>query len=89
MINLYCKHNHKTKQLCPECKKLLEYSDNKIEKCPFLATKTFCSNCSVYCFNTEMREEIRIVMRYSGPRIIFHHPILALKHVYYSKIKNS
>ncbi len=28
-----------------------------------------------------MREKIRTVMRYSGPIMIFYHPITAIKHV--------
>ena len=28
-----------------------------------------------------MRNKIREVMRFSGPRMIFHHPILAIKHL--------
>ena len=28
-----------------------------------------------------MREKIRVVMRYSGPRMLFHHPILTIKHM--------
>jgi hypothetical protein len=27
-----------------------------------------------------MREQIRRVMRYSGPRMIIHHPVLAIWH---------
>ena len=30
--------------------------------------KTFCSNCTVHCYRPEMRERIRTVMRYAGPR---------------------
>ena len=29
-----------------------------------------------------MREKIRDVMRFSGPRMIFDHPIIAFRHVY-------
>ncbi len=87
MISLYCNHVHRTKNLCLDCKTLLDYCEKKIDKCPFMDTKTFCSECSVHCYNKDMREQIRTVMRYSGPRIIFYHPILAIKHVYYSKIK--
>ena len=29
----------------------------------------------------DMRNKIREVMRFSGPRMIFHHPILAIKHL--------
>ena len=28
-----------------------------------------------------MREKIREVMRFSGPRMIFHHPIMAVSHL--------
>jgi hypothetical protein len=27
-----------------------------------------------------MRERIRIVMRYSGPRMLYRHPILSIRH---------
>ena len=36
-----------------------------------METKTFCSNCRAHCYRLEMREEIRKVMRFSGPRMIF------------------
>ena len=32
-----------------------------------------------------MRERIREVMRFSGPRMIFHHPVMAVRHVIESK----
>lgn len=51
------------------------------DKCPFMDTKTFCSNCSVHCYKPEMREKIRKVMRFSGPRIILYHPIMAVRHM--------
>ena len=96
MIRLYCKGNHKDvlkdrenkkvseNQLCEECLELLEYSKNRSEKCPFMENKTFCNNCKVHCYSPYMREKIKDVMRYSGPRMIFHHPVMALQHVYYS-----
>ena len=28
-----------------------------------------------------MREKIRVAMRHSGPRMIFHCPVLAIKHL--------
>ena len=83
MIALYCSGNHKTKkgQLCPECAALSEYARQRSDKCPFMETKTFCSNCKVHCYKPEMREKIRAVMRYSGPRMMFHHPVTAICHV--------
>lgn len=32
-----------------------------------------------------MREKIRQVMRFSGPRMIFHHPVAAVRHVIETK----
>lgn len=86
MIALYCRKKHHSKNgLCTECSELDEYARMRSEKCPFMETKTFCSNCKVHCYNSEMREKIRTVMRFSGPRMIFHHPVAAIRHVIESK----
>lgn len=81
MIRLYCRKNHRTTDLCNECKALAEYASMRIDKCPFMETKTFCINCKVHCYKHEMREKIRKVMRFSGPRMIFYHPVMAVRHV--------
>ena len=90
MIALYCKKNHhfgkncinlKKVVLCDECRKLSDYAKTRSDNCPFMANKTFCSNCHVHCYNPQMREKIRKVMRFSGPRMIFYHPIAAIHHV--------
>ena len=86
MIALYCKKNHKTNEgLCEECGELDAYARLRSDKCPFMETKTFCSNCKVHCYNPVMREKIREVMRFSGPRMIFHHPVIAVRHVIETK----
>ena len=88
MCKIYCKGNHgklKDGKLCPECQELLDYALFRTDKCPFMETKTFCSNCKVHCYKPEMREKIREVMRYSGPRMIFHHPAAAIRHVILTK----
>lgn len=86
MIALYCRKNHGTRStLCPECAALNLYARQRSDKCPFMETKTFCSNCKVHCYKPEMREKIRAVMRFSGPRMIFHHPVAAIRHVIETK----
>lgn len=85
MIALYCKKNHKTNGLCPDCAALDSYARERSDKCPFMETKTFCSNCRVHCYKPQMREKIRAVMRFSGPRMIFHHPVAAVRHVIETK----
>ena len=82
MIALYCRKQHGRKNvLCPECAALAAYARQRSDKCPFMETKTFCSNCKVRCYKPEMREEIRTVMRFSGPRMMFHHLVMAVRHV--------
>lgn len=86
MITLYCRKNHKTKKgLCSDCAELDKYARLRSDKCPFMETKTFCSNCKVHCYKPEMREKIRAVMRFAGPRMIFHHPVAAIRHVIETK----
>lgn len=82
MIALYCRKKHHTKGgLCPECQALDAYARQRSEKCPFMETKTFCSNCPVHCYRGDMRQKIREVMFFSGPRMIFYHPAAAVCHM--------
>ena len=86
MIALYCKKRHHVRRgLCPACAALEQYARQRSDHCPFMETKTFCSNCRVHCYKPEMREKIREVMRFSGPRMLFHHPVMAVRHVIESK----
>ena len=86
MIALYCRKQHgSTKGLCPECKELAAYARQRSDHCPFMETKTFCSNCRVHCYRSDMRDKICVVMRFSGPRMMFHHPIAAIRHVVSTK----
>ena len=86
MIRLYCRRKHGTKrELCPACGELLQYAMQRSDRCPFMETKTFCSNCRVHCYKPEMRERIRTVMRFSGPRMLLYHPVMAIRHVVESR----
>ena len=92
MIALYCRKKHgmaSKGELCPECKKLCEYAQARSEHCPFMEEKTFCANCRVHCYKPDMRECIREVMRFSGPRMIWYHPGMALWHLISSKYEKN
>ena len=90
MISLYCKKKHKhKKELCSVCQELTNYALTRIERCPFMENKTFCSNCKVHCYKPDMRRQIKEVMRFSGPRMLFYHPVLAIKHVIETKKEKS
>ena len=83
MIRKYCHGKHKTKdkEICAECRELTEYALFRLEKCPFKVNKKFCSFCKIHCYKPEQREKIKAVMKYSGPRMLFTHPIFAISHV--------
>ena len=81
MIALYCRKQHGSRELCPDCRELYDYARNQIDHCPFMETKTFCSNCKIHCYQKAYRERIRQVMRFSGPRMLFVHPILSIRHL--------
>lgn len=86
MIGLYCRKKHHTATgLCSDCRELLEYAKLRRSKCPWGDDKPFCSNCPIHCYKAEMRQKIKQVMRFSGPRMIFHHPVIAFKHLVESK----
>ena len=85
MIAIYCRAKHGGRGLCPDCAALDAYARLCSDRCPFMETKTFCSNCRVHCYRPDMREKIRAVMRFSGPRMIFYHPVMAICHVIESK----
>lgn len=87
MIHLYCKMQHgiKGSSLCSDCEELNTYAQQRSDKCPFMETKTFCSNCKVHCYKPVMREKIRAVMRFSGPRMLLYHPVWAIRHVVETK----
>lgn len=81
MIRLYCRKKHGCSDLCEECAALADYAAQRSGHCSFGENKTFCSNCKVHCYQPKMRESIRKVMRFSGPRMLFYHPALTLCHL--------
>lgn len=89
MICLYCRDHHGQPAPCRKCAALIAYAHERSDHCPFMENKTFCSNCSVHCYRPEMRERIRTVMRYSGPRMLKTHPFLAIRHLIESRIEKT
>jgi len=81
MVSLYCRKNHGNKVLCPDCEQLKKYALERLTKCPYGEDKTACKNCQTHCYNQKMREKIREVMRYSGPRMMIYYPIDFIKHL--------
>lgn len=89
MVEIYCRANHTgySGGLCPECRRLLAYAQHRLEKCPFGEDKPVCSQCKVHCYKTNMRDQIRQVMAYAGPRMLTRSPILTARYMYRKKFK--
>ena len=83
MVGIFCcdKHGAAKGELCADCEGLLDYACTRLDKCPFGAEKGPCSKCAVHCYKPEMRERVREVMGYAGPRMIKRHPVLAVRHL--------
>lgn len=81
MIRIYCRYKEGNKELCPGCKELLQYAHARLGRCPFGEKKTTCQKCPIHCYKPEMKERMRAVMRYAGPRMLFFHPIAAIRHL--------
>ena len=79
---MYCKDHHKTKkELCPKCHELLEYAKLRLDKCPYQENKSTCAKCLTHCYKESTRLKVKTVMRYSGPRMLVRHPVLAILHI--------
>ncbi|MBF0119652.1 MAG: nitrous oxide-stimulated promoter family protein [Desulfobacterales bacterium] len=81
MIEIYCKafHNDST-QICKECSDIYNYASFRIDKCPHKDMKPSCAKCEIHCFNKIMRDKVKKIMRFSGPKMIIYHPILSMYH---------
>jgi len=81
MVRCYCRDHHAAAApLCPECRELLDYAAVRLERCRFGVEKPVCAKCPVHCYQPARREQVKAVMRYAGPRMLWRHPILSLRH---------
>ena len=81
MIRLYCRRKEGNSELCPACASLLRYATLRLTRCRFGGGKPTCRKCTVHCYSPQMREQMRIVMRWAGPRMTLYHPIVAIRHI--------
>lgn len=82
MIRIYCKSNHDSAILCSDCEKMLDYAHNKLDNCPYGDDKPACNNCPVHCYRQQEKDKIKVIMRFSGPKMITRHPYLAIMHLF-------
>ena len=82
MIQMYCDfHHHPESGLCDACQELSDYADKRVSKCPYGEDKPVCVSCPTHCYVKQKRQAIQEVMRFSGPRMAWRHPWLAIMHL--------
>ena len=81
MVRLYCRRYEGNKELCQDCSQLLSYAGARLDRCKFGNEKPTCKKCPIHCYKPDMREKMRAVMRWAGPRMMLYHPIEAIKHL--------
>jgi len=81
MIRMYCLENHgSTGFLCKECESLSVYAEKRLLSCMYGEYKPVCKHCPVHCYSFAMREQMKQVMSWSGPRMIYRKPLFAVMH---------
>jgi len=81
-VKLYCKGRHASRIcLCNECKDLLSYVKERIDKCIYNENKTVCSKCKLYCYKRSVKEMMKRITKYSSPRMVLWHPIITLRYI--------
>jgi hypothetical protein len=83
MVSIHCRDRHAPVggALCGDCRELLDYATRRLDRCVFGDDKPTCANCTVHCYSATRREQVKAVMRYAGPRMIWRQPVLAIAHV--------
>lgn len=81
MVQIYCRdRHHGPAELCDECRQFLNYAKVRLERCRFGEEKPTCANCPVHCYQKARRDQARAIMRYAGPRMLWEHPVLSIRH---------
>lgn len=82
MVAIYCRDHHAANDsVCDSCAELNSYAMARLDHCVYGDGKPTCKQCPVHCYRKDMRQTMRAVMRYAGPRMLLSHPILAIRHL--------
>lgn len=82
MVGIYCTDHHDSHGdiLCAACREFLDYAEVRLQKCPYGEDKPTCANCPVHCYKPARRAQVKEIMQYAGPRMLYRYPLLAIAH---------
>lgn len=81
MVEIFCREHHGGACVCGECRDLMVYVRLRLDRCRFGPDKPTCAKCPVHCYQRNRREQIKEVMRFAGPRMVWEHPWLSVCHL--------
>ncbi|MDT8319054.1 MAG: nitrous oxide-stimulated promoter family protein [Xanthomonadales bacterium] len=83
MTDMHCAHHHAAYDggRCGDCEDLMRYAARRLQKCPYGKDKPTCAKCPVHCYKALQRQQVRDIMRFAGPRMIWRHPWKAVVHI--------
>ncbi|WP_408900088.1 nitrous oxide-stimulated promoter family protein [Photobacterium piscicola] len=89
MIDIYCAKHHQINTLkfqrCNNCDQFRAYVKQRLDRCPYGENKPSCKQCPIHCYKPQQKIMSQTIMRYSGPKMIVKHPIMAIKHLIHDK----
>lgn len=81
MVLIYCKANNCYGSApCVKCTKLGVYAKSRLEHCRFQEKKPVCGRYDLTCYDLQNKDYAEEVFTYAGPRMMFEHPLLGIKH---------
>ncbi|MCG3863383.1 MULTISPECIES: nitrous oxide-stimulated promoter family protein [unclassified Photobacterium] len=91
MIEIYCSRHHNDKckkvNLCEDCESFKSYVKQRLDRCPYGINKPTCRQCPIHCYKAQEKVKSQTIMHYSGPRMMYKHPIMAITHLINDKRK--
>ena len=87
MIRAHCRAKHGAAKtgaaagLCTDCVALTAYAEARLAACRYGERKPACGACPTRCYRSDMRERIRLVMRWAGPRMLWLAPFEFIRHL--------
>ncbi|MGY3765492.1 nitrous oxide-stimulated promoter family protein [Vagococcus vulneris] len=63
-----------------EREEIERYAMKRLDFCQFGDDKPTCKTCPVHCYSKKYREKMKVIMIYSGPRMLIYHPLMSIKH---------
>ena len=71
MIALYQRRSPEAQADDAHYQALNAYADKRLDKCVFGENKPACKQCPVHCYQPAKREEMKQIMRWAGPRMLW------------------